>query len=144
MRYQFEQCLEKGKIVEIERDPELIAKELGEAQHDLETSARSLEESDYKWAIVQGYYSMFHSFRALLFSSGYREKSHICLKHAMEALFVDKGLLDRVFLEDFDFAMKTREGADYGYVYNEGSAREITASAGKILKVAQKLLKQNK
>ena len=34
MRYQFEQCLEKGKIIKIEIAPDLISKEMDEAKND--------------------------------------------------------------------------------------------------------------
>ena len=116
MRYQFEQCLERGKIVEIEIAPDIISKEMDEARNDLDSCERSMQENNFKWAIIQAYYSMFHSFRALIFSKGYREKSHICVKYAIEALFVDIGTLDNQLLQDFSYAMKIREGADYGNV----------------------------
>ena len=82
-----------------------------------------------KWAIIQGYYSLFHSLRSQVFGKGYREKSHRCLKYAVEALFVDQGLLDPVVLEHFSFAMDLREGADYSCIYNEESACIVVMSA---------------
>lgn len=41
------------------------------------------------------------------------------------ALLVDEGLLDPLVLEHFSFAMDLREGADYGCIYNEESARSV-------------------
>ncbi|KCZ73222.1 hypothetical protein ANME2D_00282 [Candidatus Methanoperedens nitroreducens] len=140
MKYQFEQCLGKGKVVKIERDHDLISKEINEAENDLKSSEMSMKEGNFKWAIIQAYYSMFHSFRALLFSKGYREKSHTCLKYAIESLFVDNGLLDNSLVQDFGYAMKMREGADYGYVYNEDSAQELINTANKIYEVANRLV----
>lgn len=92
MKYQFERCKEKGKILKIQIDYELVKKELDEADIDLKSTQKSLEEGNYKWTIVQSYYSMFHAFRGLLFSRGFREKSHIYLKHAIEVLFVEMAL----------------------------------------------------
>lgn len=140
MKYQFEQCIGKGKIVKIERDHDLVSKEINEAGNDLKSSEISIKEGNFKWAIIRAYYSMFHSFRALLFSKGYREKSHICLKYATESLFVDNGLLDNCLVQDFSYAMKMREGADYGYVYTEDSAQELINSANKIYEVANRLI----
>lgn len=142
MRYQFEQCISKGKIVKINIDPDLISKEMREARNDLDTCEKSLKESNSKWAIIQAYYSMFHSFRALIFSKGFREKSHTCLKYAIESLFVDNGLLDNQLLQDFDYAMKMREGADYGHIYSADTALELVNSASKIYENSKKLLKQ--
>lgn len=132
MKYQFEQCIRKGKILRIEIDPDLIEKEMDEAINDLNVCEKSIIDNNFKWAIIQAYYSMFHSFRAILFSKGYREKSHICLKFAMEALLVDEGLLDNLLLRNFDFAKKMREGADYGYIYSKETAIELLDSAKEI------------
>ncbi len=140
MRYQFEQCLEKGKIVKIEIAPDIISKEINEAKNDLDSCERSIQERNFKWVIIQAYYSMFHSFRALIFSKGYREKSHTCIKYAIESLFVDAGALDNRLLQDFSYAMKIREGADYGSVYSEDSAMELRDSASRIYEVSKKLI----
>ncbi len=53
MRYRFEECLERGKIVAIRVDPELIQKELHEAAADLAAAERSLADHNEKWAIIQ-------------------------------------------------------------------------------------------
>lgn len=125
----FEECLERGKIVPIPIDPALAAKELHEAEADLAAAEKSLEDHQVKWAIIQGYYSLFHSLRSQVFLQGYREKSHRCLKFAVEALLVDEGLLEPAVLDHFSFAMDLREGADYGSVYDLESARVIVQSA---------------
>lgn len=140
MRYRFEQCLERGKIARIPVDPGLVAKELREAEQDLGAAEHSLAEGNVKWAIVQGYYAQFHALRALIFSGGYREKSHSCLKYAVEALYVDEGCLPASVLEDFNFAMRTREGADYGCVYSEADARNVVASASVVVDQIGRLL----
>ena len=68
MKYRFEQCLQRGKIVRIPVDHELVAKELREAEQDLAAAEHSLTEANIKWAIIQGYYAQFHALRALVFS----------------------------------------------------------------------------
>jgi len=129
VRYRFDECLERGKIVKIPIDQGLVEKELREADADLAAAERSLLDYQEKWAIIQGYYSLFHSLRSLVFAKGYREKSHRCLKYAVEALLVDQGVLDPVVLEHFSFAMDLREGADYGCIYNAESASIVVMSA---------------
>lgn len=106
-------------------------------QADLLAAERSLAELQEKWAIIQGYYSIFHSLRALVFSRGYREKSHRCLKYAVEALFVDEGLLGSEILEQFSFAMDLREGADYGCIYDRDSARLVVESARSVFETVR-------
>ncbi|UUX93241.1 HEPN domain-containing protein [Methanoplanus endosymbiosus] len=77
-----------------------------------------------------GYYSQFHSLKALVFSEGYREKSHSCLLYAVEALFVDTGRIDYSVVENFSDAMRMREDADYGCFYNAESAESVVNTAG--------------
>ena len=83
MKYQFDECLERGKIVKIPIDPALVEKELHEAEADLAAAEQSLLDLQEKWAIIQAYYSIFHSLRSQVFGKGYREKSHRCLKYAL-------------------------------------------------------------
>ena len=137
MRYRFDECLERGKIVIIPIDQGLVAKELHEAEADLAAAERSLLNHEEKWAIIQGYYSLFHSLRSQVFGKGYREKSHRCLKYAVEALLVDEGVLDPMVLEHFSFAMDLREGADYGCIYNEESARVVVISARSVYEMVR-------
>jgi len=140
MKYQFEQCLKRGKVVRIPVDQTLIAKELWESGEDLNAAEHSLTEGNVKWAIIQGYYAQFHALRALVFARGYREKSHACLRYAVEALYVDESLLPSSILEDFTFAMRIREGADYGCVYSETDARDVVASASVVLSQVRAVL----
>ncbi len=94
MRYQFEQCLERGKIVKIEIAPDIISKEINEAKNDLDSCERSIQERNFKWAIIQAYYSMFHSFRALIFSKGYSEDSALELRNSASKIYeVSKKLI---------------------------------------------------
>ena len=62
---------------------EMILKEVDGAESDLKAAETSLAREEYKWATIQGYYSVFHSARALLYSRGFREKSHHALLQAM-------------------------------------------------------------
>lgn len=132
MRYRFDECLERGKIVRISPDSALVEKELREAESDLIASEHSLADHNEKWAIIPGYYSMFHSLRSMVFSRGYREKSHRCLKYAVEALLVDSGQLESEVLDQFSYAMDVREGADYGNIYDPKIARIVVTSARNI------------
>jgi uncharacterized protein (UPF0332 family) len=133
VRYRFDECLERGKIVRIPVDPALVAKELREAKADLAAAEHSLADHQEKWAIIQGYYALFHALRSQVFARGYREKSHRCLKYAIEALLVDESALGREVLEQFSFSMDLREGADYGCIYDVESAGIVVASARTVL-----------
>jgi len=69
MKYQFEQCLKRGKIVRIPVDEVLIAKELQEAGDDFDALVPLSCGGQYEVG-DQGYYAQFHALRALVFARG--------------------------------------------------------------------------
>ena len=135
---QFRRFVEEGKLTRIGIDRKLILKEVEGAASDLEEAKDSLSRKKFKWATVQGYYSMFHSARALLYLKGFREKSHYALLVALKEVF--KNELTSGILRDFDEAMNLREEADYGLVFSEEAAISTVDTAGKFLQKAKEIL----
>ncbi len=66
----FERCIEERRIQRIEISGELVRKEIDAAEDDLQWAKQTMSGTNYKWASVQAYYSMFHAAKALLFSKG--------------------------------------------------------------------------
>ena len=128
---EFSSCLSKNKIVKFTPARKLVIRELKAAQDDLQAASQSFKSGREKWATVQAYYAMFHTARALLYSKGYREKSHYCLIVAMKALFVAERLLDVTLVEAFGMAKILRENADYDNEYSKESARSLIEKAKK-------------
>jgi len=83
---------------------------------------------------------MYHGARALLYSVSYRERSHYCLRIALQELFVDTHILDRPFLDAFSAAMRLRENADYRSDFSKGGATLLVESAGRFLAKAKQVL----
>ena len=140
MSQEFKKCLERGKIKRFSPGKKLAEKELRLASDDWKISKESLEAKRYKWGIVQSYYSMFHSARALLYSRSYREKSHFCLIEAVRTLFVETGELDCLLLESLLEAKNLREEADYYGDFSELNCRKLVKKAEEFLKTAKRLL----
>lgn len=132
--------LEERKLIRFRASRETILKELQGARYDLERARSSLKDGDYKWATIQAYYSMFRSARALLYSRGFREKSHRALLTALGGLFMKTGQLDRESYENLKNAMDLREEADYGMVFSEASAREVASNAGDFMHRVKEIL----
>lgn len=121
MSYEFEKCLEKRKLVRFECGENVIKKETGNAVSDMERAKNDLSEGDHKWAIVKGYYSMFHAAKALVYSFGYREKSHYCLLVALRELCIKQ--LGIKNIKNFEDAMKLRQEADYEMEFTQKAQR---------------------
>ena len=141
MDYNFKRCLEKKNLIKVDIDKNLIKKELQAAESDLKDSQDVLKSGKVKWATISAYYSMFHAARALLYSKGYREKSHFCLRAALKNLFVDSNQLESSFLDDYDTAKDLRENADYKSDFSQVGAQRLIEKAGKFLNKAKELLK---
>ena len=140
MNQDFKQCLENKKILPFERGKELVKKELSIGESDLLDAKAGFQEKRYKWSTIQAYYAMFHTTRALVYSKGYREKSHYCLSVALRALFIEEGKLDAQAGRDFLNAMNLREAADYEAEFSEAGATAVITAAEKFIGKAKSLL----
>lgn len=140
MSQGFNSCLEHGRIKKFAPGPRLAGKELKSARQDLAVSSKSAEDGNFKWSIVQSYYSMFHSARALLYSAEYREKSHYCLIEAIRTLFVETGKLGSSLLESFAEAKNLREAADYYGDFSKLNSRKLLKNAETFLDVVEKII----
>ena len=140
MNQDFKQCLENKKILPFERGKELVKKELSIGESDLLDAKAGFQEKRYKWSTIQAYYAMFHATRALVYSKGYREKSHYCLSVALRALFIEEGKLDAQAGRDFLNAMNLREAADYEAEFSEAGATAVITAAEKFIGKAKSLL----
>jgi uncharacterized protein (UPF0332 family) len=134
----FDECKRKGKIIRFRSGKSLFEKEFVTAKEDFATAKKSLRGKNYKWAIIQGYYSIFHSARALLYQKDFNEHSHICLFVAILNLY--KGQLDDGDFERFKRAKSLREGADYDFKSDKKSAEFVVSFAKEFLAKSAKLL----
>ncbi|MBI2653720.1 HEPN domain-containing protein [Candidatus Woesearchaeota archaeon] len=135
------ECLEKGFLKKVDSDETLIKKELAESNYDLERAEKAFEKKDFKWCIIQSYYSMFHSARAILFKIGYREKRHFVISVVLEDLN-KKGMLESKFVNYFNAGLSSREEADYHYAYSEETAKHILDIAKEFSERLKILLKE--
>lgn len=140
MKISFKECLEKKKIFRFEPAKQLVNLELEDAQGDLKSAEEDYVEANFKWATIKGYYSMFHSARALLYSRGYREKGHYCLYLALKAFFVQEKKLDPKLAEDFNNSIILREDADYRRKFSQEGAQAVIESAKRFLKTTKEIL----
>ena len=138
---EFEKCLKDKKILVSPGIEKEVDSEIKTAKNDLKDSKDFLKQRKYKYATIAGYYSLFHVARAMLYFRGLREKSHRCLRHAIEHLFVKEYLIEPENLKFFDDAMGLREAADYEGVFSKAGAKRAIKGAEKFLSAALRILK---
>ncbi|MBO0889212.1 HEPN domain-containing protein [Candidatus Bathyarchaeota archaeon] len=108
------------KIIPSKTSLGMVLKEMEGGKSDLSEAKESLKSGRHKWAIVQAYYSAFHSARALLYAKSFREKSHRGLLAALRELYERE--IPPSMLDAFEETMNMREAADYGLTYSEEGA----------------------
>lgn len=140
MNRDFKKCLEKKSLYLSVGATGLFRKELESAEDDLGDAKRSLLDGRFKWATIQAYYAIFHAARALLYSKGYRERSHYCVVVGIERLFADEGLLDMKWARALRNAMSMREDADYSSEFSMDGAETTVRNAEGFLKEAKRIL----
>lgn len=138
---EFKKAIEKKRLLPFSKGKILIKNELKSAEDDLMEAKDRLKNKKYKYATITAYYSMFHAARALVYSRGYREKSHYYLLVALQALFVERGLLEEKITKDFHMAMVLREDADYHGEFSKEGAESSIELAGEFLQKALLILK---
>lgn len=144
MSIEYENCLKKEKIRSFSRGKGLVGKELKAASSDLERAQKTFKDSDYKWATVQLYYSMFHSARALLYFKNLREHSHFCLIAAIQTLYVETKQIPVTFLEALKEAKNLREEADYYNRWSQEGCRKLLNAAENFLNKASQIVSSRK
>ena len=131
--------LRERKIIRSRISKGMVLKELEASKNDLGAARKSRDEEDYKWATVQAYYSIFHAAKALLYSKGFREKSHRGLLAALRQLYPRE--IPGSMLDDFREAMELRESADYGLVWSDESATNVLDTAEAFLHKVKSILR---
>lgn len=142
MSQDFKNCIDRKKLYKSDGAKALSAKELKSAKDDAEDAKFSLSKGRYKWATIQAYYSMFHSARTLLYSKGYKERSHFCVVAGLERLFAEEGLLEMKWVRALQNAMSLREDADYADEYSKDGAEASFSNAEGFLKEAERIMKK--
>ncbi len=143
MKITFKDCLARKRIFHFPPAKHLVDIEIEDAENDLQSAQEEFSKAGFKWATIKGYYSMFHSARALLYSRGYRERGHYCLYLALKEFFVKEGLLDRLLAEDLKNSMILREEADYRRKFSPKGASATIESAKRLLKAVKNILKSS-
>ena len=139
---EFRKLLGQYKILRIRPDEKLVAKEIAASRHDLSAAKVSFGQKEFKWATIQGYYSIFHSGRALAFSKGYREKTHYALLVILEELLYAE--LGNSFIRLFKDTMHVREDADYDLEFSEKTALLVIEGAEDFMERAEEILGKKK
>ncbi len=134
-----EECVLKGLIF---ADPEISRSafsELTVAERMLNEAKDTLKKGNYIASILSGYVAIFRSARAVLFTLGFREKSHFCLFEFLIENVQDKSLVE--LLKTANMVRITRHKLQYSdAVFSRKTAEFVVKVASDLYsKVAQQV-----
>ena len=137
------ECLEEGLI---KRDPFSVKK----VPESLAISERFLKEAEgnfkmgyYTACELLSYNSSFHSARSLLFSKGYKERSHSCLISILKSLYKEDSEIKDA-LNIFDQLRLSRHEVQYGgALVGKEKAKTVLNFALKFHELTKKKLTKN-
>ncbi len=80
-------CFNKGLLVKIRPSDNKVKQSLKSAESSLRKAKDNINIDNMDVAVVMAYTAMFHSFRALLFLDGIKERSHVCMLEYIKEKF---------------------------------------------------------
>lgn len=137
---RIEELIKKGKLKQADISEDMYIKEFKIADKDLQSSKRSFEDKNHKWATIQAYYAIFHAVRSLVYKSGYREESHAAMKSAFRELYIDTDLLPQKVFYILERGMDLREMADYKETYSQNGADVLINGVEESIKIIKAYL----
>jgi uncharacterized protein (UPF0332 family) len=133
----FSECLKKGLITKDHEAPVRVRVSLEVSERFLEQAKGNLQMKYYVACELLAYNSAFHAARALLFSKGFREKSHACLIIALGDLFKNDHKISSL-LNTFDQLRLSRHDVQYGgALVTEEKAKFVVGFASEFLEAVR-------
>ena len=126
----FKDCLSKGMIRKDKHASERVNKSLEIAKRFLASSKKNIDIDESEMSEIASYNSIFHSSRALLFSKGYTERSHICVILALKGLYKNNPELNDL-LNTFDKIRISRHNIQYGGILIDTEEAEFVYNFAK-------------
>jgi uncharacterized protein (UPF0332 family) len=136
----FEDCLRKGRLKKVEPDQDAIRREIVEAGEELARAKACLGAKRHEDGLVQGYFAMFRSAKALLRSKGYKDTNMYSLLAGLRKLYVEPGDLDPLVIRVLSAAKEQKDLVHEGARCSMEDARAVLASSEAFCDRARALL----
>ena len=139
-----EDCLDRGLLRKGEVNIEETEHQLQIAKDYLKKAQKIFDAQVFDVCFLTAYISIFHSARALLYSKGYKERSHYCLfEFVNDEFMLDKEIKKLAMIGQS--YRETRRMIQYeGSLCSEDSAKEAILDAKNFLRAAEKYMPKQK
>jgi uncharacterized protein (UPF0332 family) len=142
MPSKFEECMKNGMLRKIPADVNNAKNSIRQAEGWIQEAEKTFETGAYKSSVYGAYMGMFHAARALLYRDGYREKSHFCIARFIEAEYVEKGKLEKEWVDLLDYHREVRHNNQYdvNFIISVDEDKKAIETAKKFIKRFKQLL----
>jgi len=139
---KYKDCIEKALLKKARVSNEEIENQIKIAENYARKAEIVFGKDTYDVSFLTAYISIFHSARALLFVSGYKERSHFCLFEFLIAKFKDNSEIIRLAQISQNYR-ETRHLIQYeGELSSDSAAKEIISDAKTFVKLAKKYVRK--
>lgn len=135
-------CFNKRLLVKIKSSTNKTNQSLKSAKNSLKKAQDNIRIGNMDVAVVMAYTAMFHSFRALLFLDGIKERSHVCMLEYVK----DKFPLLKNLAKEADAYRRFRHTVLYGLevLVSKDDAVAAVELAEEIIASVTDMLRQSK
>ena len=142
MKFTSKNCFKEGLLRKIPHSQSGAEEELKAAKEWLGEAGKNVKSDASRSAIISAYNAMFHSARAVLARDGVREKSHFCIARYLEDFYMQKGVLEKKWVELLDFYRELRHEDQYAttFVASRNDAENAISAAEEFNKRMRSLL----
>jgi uncharacterized protein (UPF0332 family) len=139
-----EDCFDRGLLRKGNVNIEETEHQLQIAKDYIKKAEKIFDAEVFDVCFLTTYISIFHSARALLYSKGYKERSHYCLFEYIKDEFILDNDIKRLAVTGQNYR-ETRRMIQYdGSLCSQDSAKEAIIDAKKFLKAAEKYMPKQK
>ena len=105
---EVKECLERERLGLLKREPSIAKAEshIRKAFWNLKVMDYNHRGGFYDWTIITGYYAMYFASLGVLWTIGLWGKDHSCVVKALNFFFVEKGKLEKEYIEALEHAKK--------------------------------------
>jgi uncharacterized protein (UPF0332 family) len=89
----------KPNLRRIPPDPDRMRQHIDKAHGNLRAMKLMYDGEHFDWAIICGYYAMYHAVLAALYKLGIRAFAHYCAIAAFREFYIERGKVDRQYMD---------------------------------------------
>lgn len=136
----FDACIRNGRLKPFEATEEALVKEINTSLEELQKARSFFKDGRYEDTVIQAYFGMYRSAKALLLSGGYRDTNLYSLVAGVTRLFVTPGAIDPKLIDLLKIAKDQKDLVYEGARCGRKDTRVILTSAERLITRAIELL----